>query len=315
MTPTQASTATAPRSAPTTSLPPKRSSRAAQRRWAAQRNGLAPLARYTDVCGRPREVIVRHALAGSILVVDRDAIAHDDCMLVAHLYADEPAENASVVCERYLRDVHTRRLRCRGVTPDDANTAPHVDEHLALGDLGWDRPPSDSAGRDYSLRRVDAGMSIPALRWCRIDRRSDALAWEVVSLRDVIAHVESYEPMRTLTARALGTAGAETSTTVLRAESARVQESPIILNRRLREVALSKLQERGMSMSELAICCGRIKRDSKGNESGETSWLARRLGLLAESGQPAPTPWIHSDVLALIARRGLGVTPREVEVP
>jgi len=27
-----------------------------------------------------------------------------------------------------------------------------------------------------------------------------------------------------------------------------------------------------------------------------------------------PTPWVHSDVLALIARRGLGLSPREVEV-
>ena len=28
--------------------------------------------------------------------------------------------------------------------------------------------------------------------------------------------------------------------------------------------------------------CGRAKRDSSGNESGETSWLARRVGLLPE---------------------------------
>ena len=56
-----------------------------------------------------------------------------------------------------------------------------------------------------------------------------------------------------------------------------------------------------------------MKRDACGNESGETSWLARRLGLLPEGGKERPTPWIHSDVLALIARRGLGLSPREVE--
>jgi hypothetical protein len=67
-------------------------------------------------------------------------------------------------------------------------------------------------------------------------------------------------------------------------------------------------------MSTIAIRCGRVKRDRRGNESGETSWLARRLGLLPEAGQVMPTPWIHSDVLALIARRGLGVSPREVEL-
>jgi hypothetical protein len=67
-------------------------------------------------------------------------------------------------------------------------------------------------------------------------------------------------------------------------------------------------------MSEIAIRCGRIKRDGRGNESGETSWLARRLGLLPEGGHDAPTPWIHSEVLALIARDGIGVSPREVEL-
>ena len=74
------------------------------------------------------------------------------------------------------------------------------------------------------------------------------------------------------------------------------------------------LEREELSMSEIALRCGRVKRDSKGNESGETSWLARRLGLLPDGGASAPTPWIHSDVLALIARQGLGLSPREVEV-
>jgi hypothetical protein len=69
-----------------------------------------------------------------------------------------------------------------------------------------------------------------------------------------------------------------------------------------------------LSMSSIAIRCDRIKRDRKGNESGETSWLARRIGLLPDGGQSSPTPWIHSDVLGLIARQGLGLSPREVEV-
>ena len=33
-----------------------------------------------------------------------------------------------------------------------------------------------------------------------------------------------------------------------------------------------------------------------------------------ESGKDTPTPWVRSDVLALIARRGLGVSPHEVEL-
>jgi hypothetical protein len=66
-------------------------------------------------------------------------------------------------------------------------------------------------------------------------------------------------------------------------------------------------------MSEIAIRCKRIKHDDRGHESGETSWLARRVGILPEAGAPAPTPWVHSKVLALIARDGLRVSPHEVE--
>jgi hypothetical protein len=43
-------------------------------------------------------------------------------------------------------------------------------------------------------------------------------------------------------------------------------------------------------MSEIAIRCGRIKRDANGNESGETSWLARRIGTLPESGRTGGDP-------------------------
>jgi hypothetical protein len=101
---------------------------------------------------------------------------------------------------------------------------------------------------------------------------------------------------------------------VLRAELVRVQNSPIVLNRGLREAVLAKVEREQLSMSEIAIRCGRVKHDRRGTESGETSWLARRLGLLPEAGHGAPTPWIHSDVLALIARDGLGISPREAEV-
>jgi hypothetical protein len=103
------------------------------------------------------------------------------------------------------------------------------------------------------------------------------------------------------------------SVAVLRAEAARVLTSPIVLNRKLRVTALATIERRGLSMSEIAMRCGRIKYDAAGNASGETSWLARRLGILPEGGRRTPTPWIHSDVLALIARDGLGLSPHEVE--
>ena len=63
----------------------------------------------------------------------------------------------------------------------------------------------------------------------------------------------------------------------------------------------------------IAMRCGRVKRDRRGNVSGETSWLARRIGQLPEGGEDQPTPWVHTDTLALIARDGLGLSPREVE--
>jgi hypothetical protein len=87
-----------------------------------------------------------------------------------------------------------------------------------------------------------------------------------------------------------------------------------VLNRRLREAVQSRLARGELTMSEIAIRCGRVKRDRRGNISGETSWLARRIGQLPEGGEDHPTPWVHSDTLALIARDGLALSPNEVEL-
>ena len=264
-------------------------------------------------------MITRAGIAGSVLVVDRDVASHDDCLLVAHLSADEPAENAAVVCDRYIEDICARRCRCRRLTEQDTSALPQATLSSSPHDLACSpsaAAPTDSLGRTYRLEHVSTGMSIPALRWCRRDRGQQGSQPVPVSLRSAIACHESYEPLCALTRQALllHAQDPQISTTILGSELVRVQESPIVLNRRLREVVLATLESQTLSMSEIAIRCGRIKRDCKGNESGETSWLSRRLGLLAESGQGMPTPWIHSDVLALIARQGLGVSPREVEL-
>ena len=55
-----------------------------------------------------------------------------------------------------------------------------------------------------------------------------------------------------------------------------------------REAVLRAVTEGGASFSAIAMACGRVKRDSRGNHSGETSWLARRVGLGA--GQPGAGP-------------------------
>ncbi len=276
------------------------------------------LGQYTDRDGRSRELVARAGAGDSTLVIDRDRATHDDPRLVAHIAADEPAENAAVVCERYLQDASCGRCRCRALSAEDMTHAPFADPWDPDGELA--SPASgaravDRDGRSYALELVPGQMSIPELRWRRQEHRP-AFAAATVSMREALAALESYEPVRALTLHGLARHRHDelVSTTVLRAELARTQASPIVLNRALREAVVREVERGGLTMSEIAIRCGRIKRDRRGNEAGETSWLARRLGLRPEGGHSAPTPWIHSDVLALIARRGLGISPREVEL-
>jgi hypothetical protein len=267
------------------------------------------LERYVDHHGHARELITRAGAAGSTLVVDRDRASHGDQRLVAHLGADEAADNAALTCSQYLRDIAKGGGRCRALDAEDGRIAPFEDSH-ELEHAPLPRPAElvDELGCSFALEPVRSALSIPELRWCR--------SGQPVSVRAAIAALESYEPVRALTLHALALHGhADTlSIAALRAELTRVQDSPIVLNRRLREVVLATVERQQLSMSEIAIRCGRVKHDRKGNQSGETSWLARRVGLLPEGGHSTPTPWIHSDVLALIARRGLGVSPREVEL-
>jgi hypothetical protein len=273
------------------------------------------LARYRDPRGLLRELIVRRGAAGSVLVLDRDATTRRDRRLVAHLGADEPRENAKLVCDRYVQDAH--RGRCRHVTPSDLAVDPYACETRAAvvtAVCGRIYELADTRGPALYRLEFGAAGSIRELRWRAYP--SGAAAPSIVSLRHVVGAVESYEPACGLTLEgiALYREDARVSVATVRGEHARLRASPIVLNRGLREAVLSAVEPPGVSMSEIALRCGRIKRDGKGNASGETSWLARRIGLVAESGATRPTPWIHTDVLALIARAGLGVSPREVEL-
>lgn len=275
------------------------------------------LGRYTDPEGCLRQVVALPGAWGSVLVVDRDVNTLGDRRLVAHLAADEPRENAALVCEHYLRDSAGRW--CRRVTQEDLEVVPFADTEAIepQSDATPDATAlTDIQGRTYCLELHDAGMSIPELRWCRRSPGAEGELSEPISMREVIASLESYEPVRTLTHRALALHRDDStvSVAVLRAERARMDVSKIVLNRGLRLAVLAAAAAQGLSMSEIAVRCGRVKHDSRGKESGETSWLARRLGIAPEGGESTPTPWIHSDVLALIARCGLGISPREVEL-
>jgi hypothetical protein len=267
------------------------------------------LLRYDDD-GAPREVILRSGWDGGRLVIDRDLLGSGRERLLATLAADEPSSNATVVCARYLEATADSR-RCR--SPIDADELP-----VPRSDAEPDRPREWSvhtAGFVHRLHPVPGEMSIPELRWRRAAAHG-SFAPVTVSLRAAIALLESYEPLcaHTRQAVALHTGDSSVSITVLRTELERVLHSPIVLNRGLREAVLARVGRGETTMSEIAIRCGRLKRDPRGNRCGETSWLARRIGLLPEGGQRVPTPWVHSDVLALIARDGLGIAPREVEL-
>ena len=287
---------------------------------AAIHEGSWVLGRYTDPRGKERELIRRRAAGGSSLVIDRRVGTLTDERLVVHLEADEPAENARIVASLYLAD--PRGQRCRRLLPEDLRTIPFAPERGPVADPAERLVESgggelvDQRGSVYRLQAGCSDGSLPELRWWRHAPNGRRVPPEAVTVREVIGALESYQPVKRVTVEALCAhhCDSRVSTAVLRAELARITVSPIVLNRGLREAVLAAMTDGGLSMSEIAIRCGRSKRDTRGCESGETSWLARRIGILPEGGKNTPTPWVSSDVLALIARDGLGISPREVEL-
>jgi hypothetical protein len=276
-----------------------------------------PLAGYLDAEGRARELLALPGHAGSMLVLDRDAATLCDRRLVAHLSADEPCENAEIVCRHYLEDVDGRW--CRRVRREDLEIAPVAERRShahTVNPRASEECVVDTDGNTYRIGASVGERSATQLRWLRRSAGAENNEWEQVALRDVVAALESYEPMGTLTECALAHKRNYPGvlSTRLCIELERLRTSPIVLNRALREAVLEAIEHRGMSMSEIALRCGVVKRDRRGKPSGETSWLARRIGIMPEGGEKQITPWVHSDVLAVIAREGLGISPREVEL-
>jgi hypothetical protein len=276
-----------------------------------------PLAGYVDPDGRARELFALPGHAGSVLVLDRDAVTLCDRRLVAHLAADEPSENAEIVCRHYLED--TNGHWCRRVRREDLEIAPFLrrgSETQTVDPHASEPRVVDRKGNIYHLGVLTGEGSTAQLRWCRRSADANDSEWEQVGLRDVVAALESYEPVRTLTERAIACQRNDPGVVLTRlcSELERLCTSPIVLNRALREAVLDAIERGGMSMSEIALRCGIVKRDRRGKPSGETSWLARRVGIMPEGGEKEITPWVHSDVLAAIARKGLGISPREVEL-
>jgi hypothetical protein len=274
---------------------------------------VARLGSYLSADG-PRLVLSVTCARGSALVIDCAERSHADPRLVARLAPDEPPENARIVTDLYLAD--DSRGRCRALEAEDLEPfEPETPACAGESALRGSRQLLDENGARYRLRSVNTGAADRAFRWTVTARGAPESRFDAVTLREVIGALQRYEPAREMTLHALAAhAEANTiSTTVLSCELQRVAASQIVLNRGLRDAVQSALAD-GITMSTIAARCGRLKRDSRGNESGETSWLARRIGLMAEGGCARPTPWTHSDTLALIAREGLGVSPHEVEL-
>jgi hypothetical protein len=275
------------------------------------------LGRYTtpDI-SEPREIVSVPGAEGSTLVIDRRARTHADARLVGHLAADEPSENARIVAEMYLTD--ESKGRCRRVTAQDLELGPPTGSRTTEQSPSFspDQPLLDPDGYSYRIREVSTDDAFPARRWTRSRHPGCDQDFDVLTLRHVIARLEDYEPARTLTCEALALRREDprVSTCQLQCEFDRVTASPIVLNRGLREVVQRKVARGELSTSEIALRCGRVKRDRRGNVSGETSWLARRIGQLPEGGEEEPTRWVHSHVFALIVRQGLGESPHEIEI-
>jgi hypothetical protein len=270
---------------------------------------------YTDVAGRSRELVVCPAAHGSLLVIDRDAATLCDRRLVGHIPADEPSENAVLLSYMYARERGARP--CRPLSAEDLVCAPFA-QMASNNDVRLTVRLDQPIARDgqlYAIRRHRSRSGVSCLRWSQRAEHTDT-PWGPLTLREVLAAIESYEPACSLTLSALAchACDVDVSVAVLRRELARLQASVFVLNRGLREAVLHAVERGDASMGQIAARCGMVKRDRRGLLSGDATWLARRIGLAPEGGRQRPTRWVHSDVLGQIARRGLGVSPREVEL-
>lgn len=276
------------------------------------------LGRYREEdTGAVRSIVALAGAGGSVVVVDRLAGTKADARVIACIAADEDPASAALVTQLYLADEN--RGRCRELTSEDLSPSPAKE----AGDAGQGEDAAahdysdevlDEEGVRYGIRELDGGdRAARELRWAR---RSAGGVWHALTLRETIAHFEAYEPFMAMTAAAVAANKDDPAVGVatLHCELRRQRQSPIVLNRGIRAAVLRAVSEQGLSLSEIAARCGRRHSGCDDFSSGDTTWLQRRVGVKKEAGSDRPTKWVHTDVLALIARDGLGLAPHEVEV-
>lgn len=254
---------------------------------------------------RTREIVELARDAGCTLVVDREAFGHGDVRLLAELAPDEPAGSAELIARMYRETPRAcRRLDADDDPGDAALGTPATADPVDPVDVG--RRLDGPDGVCYRIARLPRDPS-RELRW--VARAPGATA-RACTVRDVVGALEAYEPVLAMTEAAI--ADPELKTKKLDVELEALKRSRTVLNRGLREAVVAAVA-RGESYSDIAIRCNRLRRERQKVVSGETSWLKRRVGLSPEAGSSRPTPWVRTDVFALIAREGLGRAPRELE--
>ena len=135
----------------------------------------------------------------------------------------------------------------------------------------------DRLGAAYRSSRARRRMSIPELRWCRrggAARRRAASACARRSPRWRATSRCGRSPC--MRSRAARSAADDLHDRAACGAHARAGEPDRAQPTTARGRARRRSSAIKLSMSEIAIRCGRVKRDRRGNESGETSWLARR---------------------------------------
>jgi hypothetical protein len=245
-----------------------------------------------------REIVAFGRDDRTTLVVDRIAETHEDPRLLGELFPEETLKSARQLAREYLTRPPAQRRCCPYTAAPQQAARRRLPRRLV-----------DAEGNVYRIQRVlradDWGAD---LRWVRV--ASGAREPEPLTLREVLAALEDYEPALAMSEHAIA-AHPNRGLARLRRELASARNSPTVLNRRLREAVQAEVA-RGTSLAEIAKRCGHLTRTATGAHIGDTAWLARRVGL-ANEHNGTPQRWIEPQVLAQIAH-ALSLAPAEVEL-
>src|ERR1039458_8181725 len=213
----------------TTTATDPRAPQAAALRPGSSARRVCCLGRYVALdTGQTRAIVSLPRPDASTLVVDYLVSTLGDGRLVAHLASDEPPENARIVCEMYLAD--ETRGRCRRLTPQDLDRSRLADSPPnGNGAASQHTPLLEAETCGDRIREIATDGSLAELRWTRSLHPGREEPFEAVSVRDVVARLQDYEPARAITTGTLAVHHQDCglSSCRLRGELERLTCSPI----------------------------------------------------------------------------------------